>query len=193
MSKRIDTERRDYFRIDDRVVLHYREVASSVVDSQPAEQHFPVSSTFDLIRELRALEMDHSLSRNLAEYDRELEQQLRLLHKKIDRVASAVVALDQSRSGIEPQPVSLSEGGIAFNTPHPMPAGTTLALQIQLLPDLVGLCVYGEVIHNQHESGADSRQTAVQFLNLREAERQLLAKHILKAQIEARRRRQQGE
>ena len=190
MQKLEEAERRDYFRIDDRVLLHYRLVDASAIATQPAERHFPHSITFDLVRQLHALEQEHSLARS--EHDRELDQQFRLLHRKIDLVAATLAALEQDRNDQQPVDVSLSEGGIAFPTDTALPIGTLLALQIQLLPERVGLHLYGEVIHNQEPDCASPR-TAVGFVELREAERQLLARHILKTQINARRQRQQRD
>lgn len=181
-------ERRDYFRIRDRIILDYRIVPAGTASGQSAEQFFPPSSTFDLMRELRALENEHSLTRGGAEYDREVDQQLRLLNRKIELVANAVVALDQTRDGLEPQPVSLSEGGVAFAAEETLNLGSRLALRIQLLPELVGLCLYGEVVDNRDEPPG---YTAVRFTELAEADRQLLARHILKHQIEARRQNRQ--
>ena len=196
MEDREEAERRDYFRIDDRVLLDYRAIEPDAL-TQPVEQHFPPSSTFDLIRDLRALEHEHSPARGGSDHDREFDQQLRLLHRKIDLVAATLVAIEQNRAGREAVRVSLSEGGIAFPADAPLPLGTPVALQIQLLPELVGLHLYGEVIHDQSllhwEDCGHASPIAVRFLQLREVDRQLLARHILKSQINARRERQQRD
>ncbi len=186
------TERRDFFRIEDRVILDYAVVSRQTARDTPAERHFRRSSTFHLMRELRGIDFEHhSALHRLAEYDREVEQLWRALNRKIEFVAQALVELDQYRSDSDPQPVSLSEGGIAFTTIEPIPEGSVVALQIQLLPDYMGLTLYGEVVHNQHERHAPTPRTAVNFIELREAQRQILARHIMQVQINERRRRKE--
>lgn len=193
MHKLEEMERRDYFRINDRVLLHYRVIDAQAMGARSAEEQFPYSTTFDLMRQLHALEQEHGGAvRAGTEHDRELDQQFRLLHRKIDLVAGTLIALEQDRNGLLPLTVSLSEGGVAFPADVALPIGTLLALQIQLLPERIGLHLYGEVIHNQEPDDEEPR-VAVGFVQLREAERQLLARHILKSQINARRQRQQQD
>lgn len=197
MQTREEAERRDYFRIDDRVLLEYRVVSRQAVTEHPAAQYFAPSHTFDLMRELRLLELEQSLPRSSADYPREAESSLRLLHRKIDLVATTLVAMAQDRPQVEPLPVILSEGGIAFPLSEPLQPGTLIALQLQLLPEWLGLRLYGEVVHDEPLAEAPwmsqraGPHAAVRFLNLRETDRQLLARHILKSQIQARRQRQQ--
>jgi hypothetical protein len=181
-------ERREYFRVEDQLILRYREVPRSAVNDSLAERHFDNSEVFELLRELRHIDHEHNnVLRTLAEQNRELGLYLKNVNRKIELVANALASLDQLQQGQAPQSVSISESGLAFNAEPHLAAGTTLALELILLPQHTGLALYGEVVMNRDEPAARS---VVSFLRLRESDRQILAKHILQVQIAAKRQSQ---
>lgn len=183
-----EQERREYFRVEDRVVLRYLPVPAESVGQRPAETHFDNSEVFSLMRELRAVDHENNnVLRGIAEHDRELGQYLKGLNRKVELVADALAALDHFRQGTLPQSVSLSEGGIAFIAGEPLAQGTTLALELILLPQHTALALYGEVVDSRNELPP---RTAVSFLRLRDGDRQVLARHILQVQILAKRQQQ---
>jgi len=196
-----DADRRDYFRIADHVLLDYRVVTARTADEGAAADFFPPCHAFDLMRQLRLLEQEYGASRPASDQARDHDPALRLLHRKVDLVAASLVAVTRKLQGeAQPLPVVLSEGGLAFPTDEPLAPGTLLALQIQLLPEWLGLHLHGEVIHDQPprqliqpEWERFDHQAAVHFIRLRESDRQLLARHILKRQVEERRQRQQED
>lgn len=180
-------ERREFFRVEDRAVLRYCAVSAAALDEVPPESHFDDGQIFRLMRELRTLDHENNnLLRGIAEHDRDLGLYLRGLNRKLDLIAAALADISGSQQGIEPQPVALSENGLAFVAQPPLPVGTVVALELVLLPEHVALALYGQVIANRNE---DPTRTVVTFTRLREANRQVLAKHILQVQIAARRQR----
>lgn len=182
-------DRREFFRVEDRINLRYCRVDPEAL-ALPAESHFDNSEIFWLMRELRAVDGEHhSRLRGLSEHDRELGLYLKGINRKIDLVAAALAAFDRMRSGVTPQDVLLSEGGLSFSADTPHPCGTLLALQLTLLPEYLGLALYGEVTSVDEQRG----RIGVSFQRLREAERQILARHILQVQIAARRQNQPPE
>lgn len=181
-------ERREYFRVEDQLILRYREVPRDAVGDSPPERHFDNSEVFELLRELRHIDHEHNnVLRTLAEQNRELGLYLKNVNRKIELVANALASLDQLQQGQTPQSVSISESGLAFVTDPHLTVGTTLALELILLPQHTGLALYGEVVMNRDEPSA---QSVVAFLRLRESDRQILAKHILQVQIAAKRQSQ---
>jgi len=184
-------ERREYFRIEDQLILRYREVPRDAVGNAPAEHHFDNSEVFELLRELRHIDQEHNnVLRALAEQNRELGLYLKNVNRKIELVANALASLDQVQQGQTPQQVSISESGIAFVVDPHLTVGATVALELILLPQHTGLAVYGEVVMNRDEPPARS---VVSFLRLRESDRQILAKHILQVQIAAKRQQQTAQ
>jgi hypothetical protein len=181
-------ERREYFRVEDQLILRYREIPRSAVGDAPAERHFDNSEVFELLRELRHIDHEHNnVLRALAEQNRELGLYLKNVNRKIELVANALASLDQVQQGQTPQSVSISESGLAFSTNPHLAVGATVALELILLPQHTGLALYGEVVMNRDEPPARS---VVSFLRLRESDRQILAKHILQVQIAAKRQSQ---
>jgi len=186
--QRPEPERREYFRVEDRLILRYCTVAPDSVGLQPAENHFDNSDVFGLMRELRDIDHENNnLLRTLAEHQRELGQYLKGLNRKIDLIAGALAAGDEVRHAQTPRAASISEIGIAFVADAPLALGTTLALELMLLPQHTGLALYGEVVANRDEEPA---RTVISFLALRDSDRQVLARHVLQVQIAARRQQQ---
>lgn len=182
------TERREYFRVEDKIVLRYRAVPRDAVLNAPAERHFNNSEVFELLRELRQIDHEHNnVLRTLAEQNRDLGLYLKNVNRKIELVANALASLDQSQQGQEPQLASISESGIAFVAEPKLEVGSVVALEMVLLPQHTALALYGEVVMNRDQPPARS---VVTFLQLREGDRQILARHILQVQIAAKRQNQ---
>lgn len=170
------------------MILRCRAVSPDSVAGRPAESHFDNSEVFALMRELRSVDHENNnLLRVLAEHNRELGLYLKGINRKIELVASALAAIDQVQHGQNPDSVSISENSIAFVARAPLAVGATVALELVLLPQHIGLALYGEVVANRDEEPA---RTVVSFLRLRDSDRQVLARHVLQVQIAARRQNQ---
>ncbi|MNR50482.1 PilZ domain protein [compost metagenome] len=85
-----------------------------------------------------------------------------------------------------PQRVSLSEGGISFNHPQAVAAGSHLALKMVLMPQALGLLLRARVLHCQPREDGQF-EIGTEFEALTDAQRQLLARHILQKQAQQRR------
>ena len=180
-------DRRDYFRIDDQVLLDVVKVDATEMNLPP-QHHFRQSGMFNLLRELRSIDAENNhILRNISEQDRELEYYLRGLNQKIELIASSLMEQSEHALAVQPQPVSLSEGGISFDSDIDYAVGDTLALQLTLLPERMGICVYLEISNICDVSP----RIGANFIGLREGDRQVLARHIMQAQIIQRRLREQ--
>lgn len=181
-------DRREYFRVEDQLILRYRNVSPAAVGHMPAERHFDNSEMFALLRELRHIDQEHNnVLRGLAEQNRELGIYLKSINRKIELIANALATLSHGQNQPAPQRVSISEGAVAFQFDPELAIGAYLALELILLPSHIGLALYGEVIEARDDNGL----TVVSFVRLRESDRQILAKHILQVQIAA--KKQQGQ
>jgi hypothetical protein len=181
-------ERREYFRVEDQLILRYRVVPADAPLHSTAERHFDNSEIFELLRELRHIDQEHNnVLRTLAEQNRELGLYLKNMNRKIELVANALASVDQLQQGQKPQLASISESGLAFEAEPRLEVGATLALEMILLPQHTALALYGEVVMNRDQPPARS---VVAFQRLRESDRQILARHILQVQIAAKRQHQ---
>ncbi|MFT3931226.1 MAG: PilZ domain-containing protein [Spongiibacteraceae bacterium] len=177
-------DRRDYFRVEDQLILRYCSVTPDAIGNMPAERHFDNSEMFALLRELRQIDQEHNnVLRGLTEQNRELGAYLKSINRKVDLIANALATLSHDHQQQVAQRVSISEGGIAFASDTSLAPGKFLALELVLLPAHTGLALYGEVLETRNESGL----TVVSFIRMRESDRQILARHILQVQIAAKR------
>ena len=182
-------DRREYFRVEDRVLLRYCRVAREAPATHgSAEELFEDGEVFWLMRELRSVDAEHhSRLRGLADNNRELGLYLKAINRKIELIAAALSAFDRARHGIPEQRVTLSEAGLDFtldDTQQTLPqTGDVLALQLVLLPEYLAVALWAEVVSVDD----DSRRIGVSFVQQRESERQIIARHALQVQIASRR------
>ncbi len=177
-------ERRSFYRIDDEVVLHYREVDEPVPPSTPQGLPDRLLNIFTLsaqfAAETRALRVQlktiESQMPAVATY-------LKAIDRKLDMVAQLLLAEELEDPGHATQEVSLSAGGLAFHSDLPLMSGTLLELQLVLLPAFTGLLTYGRVVYCARDGEAPDPafpyRVAVEFEELGEETRDLITRHVL--------------
>jgi hypothetical protein len=174
-------ERREYYRIEDRVAL---EIMPANPDHTEANE--PLPALFSLLGELHQLDFEaQHLLRQIAESNRTLANYLKVQNKRIELLGQAL-AQDLLKDQGAPQPVVLSEGGISSACDQPQAEGTVLTLKLVLLPQGLGLLLAARVIYCV--AMEDGRyDIGTEFEALTDAQRQLLARHILQKQALERR------
>lgn len=193
MHRGADQERRRTFRIRDQVILDYRTADQSQTLDTPPEQTEPPSPPplFHLMAQLTTMEQEQHLLQRVTSMDKNLASYLRMLNRKIDMVAQLLVT-SELQHGAEPQPVTLSEGGLSFLDLKPLTTDQRLQLQLTLLPSGVGLLLNARVVYSRKEEEIASYRTGMAFVDLDDRQKHLLARHIIDRQAEARRRENQS-
>ena len=179
-------DRRQLYRIDDTAILEVVPVDSGALAAMPAERRFPDSSTFKLMRELRAIESDHAgILRNINDKSADIAAYLQAINKKIDAMGRAI-AEDLLGDNDRLQSVDLSQGGIGFNHSERLEEGSTHAAKIWFNRTFFGLATYIKVVacHRAIDGGYHISSS---FIELPEADEQIIAKHIM--QVQARQQR----
>ena len=187
----ITGERRDYFRIEDKVQLRYTAIDESSALANTVPREFREDLGYSLIRELQRIDREHSVQlRTIAEENRDLEIYLKAINRKIELIASTMASDQDSLDHKEQQVISLSEGGMAFRAKRELAHGSHLALQLTLQPSHLTLVLFGRVINCSLVNGdpASGFSVAVSFVNIREEDRQTIARHIMQVQLAKRRR-----
>lgn len=180
------TDHRNFFRIDCPVRISQRVVGERVPRGESADSHFPDDSHFGLLRELHQFDHDSAhLLLAIGEKDRNVEAYLGHLNRKIELLARHVASLTPEVLDGDEQTVSLSEGGISYHSSRPPAPGTVLALRLTLLPSLIGITVFGTVV----AAGTQGHNVSVRFENLQDADRQILARHVMQIQMSRQRGR----
>jgi hypothetical protein len=180
---------RDYYRVDCRAVVALAVVGDRIPGGRNAESFFGEAEQFNMLRELRRIDQESSsVLHQIGEQDRLLGSYLHVLNRKIDALARHLTMLSpELRDGAE-QTVSISEGGIGFVAGAPPAAGSLVAVRVMLLPEGTAFAVFGRILTVQPQAGGGS-MLSVNFENLQEAERQLIARHVMQVQMAEQRRR----
>ena len=184
MSNQDVDDRREYYRIEDTIALDFSLLSGS--DAHASDPLHDNSPLFNLLSDLHLMDFESQhLLRHISERDRTLANYLKVMNKRIDLLGQAV-AQSLLRDIGAPRKVSLSEGGVSFNNSQPVAAGAHLAVKMVLMPQALGLLLRAKVVHctaladGQYDIGTE-------FESLTDAQRQLLARHILQRQALERR------
>ena len=184
MSTRDADDRREYYRIEDTIALEFHPLKQGeTADASGADSS---SQLFSLLSELHLMDFESQhLLRHIHERDRTLAGYLKVINKRIDLLGQAL-AQSLLRDIGPARQVTLSEGGISFSSAQPLEAGTHLAIKMVLMPQALGMLLRAVVVHNQlREDG--QFEIGTEFEALTDAQRQLLARHILQKQAQQRR------
>ena len=187
-------ERRRYFRIKDDIILFHKEVSPEDVPELEAYQEHTVDS-FSLSSRLDLLTVEsRSLLRKVEREHPETADFLKVMEQKIDLLARALLAKDTEWVDQPTRCVSLSASGLAFEADVGFPLGSVLELKMILPPALIGILSYGRVVYCNYNRNTDSPgfNIAVDFVGLRERDRDLLIRHVVKRQLQQLREQKLG-
>lgn len=179
-----EEDRREYYRIEDSIALEISPLDAA--QAQETDLLQDASPLFNLLSELHLADFESQhLMRQLSEKDRTLAAFLRVQNKRID-LLSAVLAQTLLGEIGKPQRVVLSEGGIEFAQATSITPGTRLAVKMILMPRALGLLLRARVTHcdPRPEGG---HEIGTEFIDMTDAQRQLLARYILQRQQQQRR------
>jgi len=190
VEKIMAAEKRDYFRIEDKVLLKVAASSEAAAKSGHIPTAFNTDDSLALTAQLRQVDHENqSLLMQLGHQNKDLESYLKSINKKIDMIASQIAQDHQSSE--KPQTVSISEGGLLFQSQRAFSSGDVIAIQLTLLPSYVTLTLFGEVINcKQLDTGYSVSSS---FLTLTDTNRQILAKHIIQVQLAAKRKQNQDQ
>lgn len=179
-----EEDRREYYRIEDRIALEISPL--SAAEALEADVLQDASPLFNLLSELHLSEFESQhLLRQLSDKDRTLAAFLKAQNKRID-LLSAVVAQTLLGQISEPRAVVLSEGGVEFSQAQALTPGTRVAVKMVLMPQALGLLLRARIVHC--DPRADGQfEVGTEFIETSDAQRQLLARYILQRQQQQRR------
>lgn len=184
MSTESNTEHRNYFRVEDEVIIRVAPCSEEAAFNGTIPSEFHEDDDFSLVNELQRIDHDNQqLLNQFAHQYRELELYLRGLNKKIDLIASQLVKSKQHNKS--KQVVTLSEGGIRFHSHQSFTKDRIIAIQLFLLPSYVSVILFGRVINCT--SAGNGYSISTMFIGLSDTNRQILARQIMQVQLAAKR------
>jgi c-di-GMP-binding flagellar brake protein YcgR len=188
-KKTIAEDRRHFFRISDSVNLSYR-----FVDEQQTKQSIQAtSSLLDNCSLSSALELiteeSNVLHNKLEKIHSDFADYLKLLDIKIDLIAQAVLALSPNDDVAvnETRNATISVSGLGFESNEILKVGQFLEIKMLLVHSTVVIVTYAKVIHSENNPDSYSSYSyfvGVDFVNMKENDRDLLSKHVAKKQLQ---------
>ena len=178
------TERRNYFRISDRIGL---EIRRHDADNTSPESPFDDSHLETLRAELRRMDQDvRSQLASLAERDRLLSSLMKSLNAKID-IMARIMAFEQNPLQPEDwQTVTLSEGGLAFETATgDYCVNEHLAMRLTLPPELFQPLATASIL-SLEPCDTSRYRVHTEFVDIHDHDRQQIARHVLRWQARQR-------
>jgi len=177
-------ERRDYFRINDRIGLEIQRLSNN----QAPDNATPDESPLDILKaEFYRLDQDvkaHLAS--LAERDRLLTGLIKSLNGKLDTL-ERIIAFEQNPLQPEDwQDVTLSEGGLSFQSNTPAwRIGDQIAVRMTLPPELYQPEAIAQVLSTEPDNRGGT-MVHTEFTRLEDHHRQQIARHVMRWQIRQR-------
>lgn len=175
------SERRDYFRLEDKIHLVRTVLEPHMISDDPYNERYHIPRETLLLSQLRAMDSDyHSLVRQIADGHQALYT---VLNRKIDLLAQYITNKGMEDSTLVREWVELSERGISFRTSQTLVPGTFLHLTLVLFPSSTVVATIAEVrTCVQIEQGPSIYRVGCEFSVLLEADRKQLSRHLLRRQ-----------
>ncbi len=181
-------DRRSYFRIDDTVRLSVRRVPPDELDSRFEQLDHDLAGNFTVMSSLAAITGQMTIGlRRIENRDPDLAAYLRAIDQKIEVIGRAFITQEPEFHAEHAVPANLSAGGMCVGVDENYAAGTPLEIRMLLFPSFTGLMIYGTVVETvaTPQDGDPHRfkyQSRIEFTHIRESDRELLIRHLLRRQ-----------
>jgi hypothetical protein len=181
-----NNDRRSYFRIDDTVRLSLRAVAESEIANRLDRLEQDLAGNFAVMSSLAAITAQMAVGlRRIESRDPDLAAYLRAIDQKIEVIGRAFLAQEPEIAAEKAVAVNLSAGGMCVAVDQDFEPGQIVEIRLLLFPSFTGLLLYGTVVECGDapvEQGHGRRLVRVEFTHIREQDRELLIRHLLRRQ-----------
>ena len=178
-------ERRRHDRIDDEMVMFWREINSDEIP-EDISAHPTQTSDFSLSSQIKLLSLEMGpLLKKIGRANPLMAEYLTLMDRKIDALASSIIVKDHLTHCHTTRHVNLSASGLAFLTEKEYALGTLLELKMVFSPTLTSIVAYGRVIYCIHydDDKPLSHRIGVGFIRLHDYDRELLSGRVSSRQM----------
>ncbi len=176
-----ETERREFFRIDDEITMQLSPAngsADASIKTLPEE--------FEILNQLRRLDQDNvQVLRIIQDKHRDIAHYLKVQNEKLD-ILSRYIA-NQLKDSFQQEKVNISGNGLKFYSNKNYVLDSDWHLKILLFPDCYGFYCQAKVV-NVDKQG-DQNEIALEFTTIEQHDQDALIKHITR--LQSKRLRQQ--
>lgn len=191
-DKKPDSDRRNYFRLEDKVYIEYalvNQVQAAEFTQQQVNQ--PQARDDDNLYLDALTRQITTLTTSLRGESSVTVQAVELLNRKIDYIAG-ILFFDKFRTssgdgkGVRTSTVDISEGGMSFNARNPLDMNQYMRLRVVIVSARLGIETVGKVVscHEKQHKDMHYYRIGVEFPKLHEADRRALARYIMDKQRE---------
>lgn len=182
-------ERRRFYRVQDEVLLNWQALAPEDVSAfrrgvlrTPIKKESLQALVSRLDTRIEELgEQMHAIDPVVREAIDLLDRKLTLIERMLVRATDVAEA---EAADYTMTSVNLSAGGLRLDLREPLEVGTLLAIDMVLLPEYEQVEMVAEVVSTQQRSRPPRWRTAVDFVQMREVDRDRLAGHVARRQTE---------
>jgi hypothetical protein len=172
-------ERREWLRIDDRVLMEYRLLMESS-HTLPVEVGAPTADMISTVvgkptAELLARSGDSLVGSPVLPWIMKVDYLLEVI------LNALAVSRPDSVAMARPMDVNLSGGGVSFVSDRELSTGDHLALKL-ILPPFILIKTTVRVIRAMPQAGGQGYAIATEFVDLKPDDQEHLIRHILQAQ-----------
>lgn len=179
-----DNERREYFRINDDVYLTFSIISEEEFASAPELLGNLADSSFRLSAEFATLNNSiHPLLNNIKQLHPDIGEYLEFLNQKIDSLNQLMLFKETDLNDDRVVTANLSASGISFNTIEQVDRDQPVKLEIVLLPEKIGILVFGRIVNPGDDGSNAEHDISVRFEHIRPEDRELMIKHNLNKQM----------
>jgi PilZ domain len=179
-------ERRQFFRVDDEVNLIYRKIdENQVMQSNSSSEN--VLGNCSLSNALDALSQESAvLLYRLEKTHPDISACLSLIDKKIALIAQAIAIQSSQFSNNNNRNANLSATGIAFDSQDAFQDGDFLEIKILLVGSMSVIVACGKIVYCKQNPGNASYPyvIGVDYVSIKDQDRELLIKHVVKRQLQ---------
>lgn len=174
------SDRRAATRINSTLSLTYQRISAVEASHDPYDARFALPRHFTLSAELARIEAEHaSALTELARSTPGMEALITLCSRKLGLLAEAIEGGLSVVHSPAPQRVNLSESGLSFHAAEPLLPGGHLHLAISNSARGYHIAATGRVVFCEEED-LEGYRTGVSFLSLRDGDREVLARDVIR-------------
>jgi len=198
-NKQTVNERREYFRVDDAVRLSLRPVPPEQEQNLSELLDRNLHDSFTIMSSLAAVTAEMVVNmRRIENSDPDVAAYLKALDRKIEILGRAFIACESDLVEQPAHPVNLSAGGMAALINECYQPGQLVEIRMLLFPSFTGVLMYGTVVAcdpvaEEHADSGYSHRVRMAFTHLREQDRDIIIRHVLRCQSQALRGRGRHE
>jgi c-di-GMP-binding flagellar brake protein YcgR len=186
-EKPVQEDRREYFRVNDAVRLSISPVPDDQIGSLWQRLEEKVAGGFAVMSSLAGISAEMAISmRRIENADPDIAAYLRALDRKVELLGRAFVVQEHELMEEPAHPVNLSAGGMCALVNEQYQPGQTLEVKMLLYPSLTGVVMYAAVVDctpvGDEEHQEYRYRLRLEFTHMREQDRDLLIRHVLRCQ-----------